>query len=187
MRSLFAYLSRPHDRARRAAEHYKSIAAQARLPEFFESHAAPDTLDGRFDVLVLLASLYLKRLRAAGPDGHQLAQAVFDHMFSTLDQTLRELGVGDVTIHKKIRAMASAFYGRAAVYDKGLADHDDAALADAIVRNIFAGKPPQSDRAVALWTSYLKTASEALATASDETMVANQFQWPNPLTDAPTN
>ena len=179
MRALFAYFSRPHERARRAAEHYAALVGQARRAEFYESLGVPDTLDGRFDLIVLHASLYLKRLRLAGRDGSDLAQAIFDHMFSNLDQSLRELGVGDMTLPKKIRAMVSAFYGRAAAYDKAIADPSDATLADALVRNIYAGTVPQSDKIERLST-YLRDAAKALAAAPDDAIVGNQFHWPSP-------
>src|SRR5262245_23982158 len=140
MRALYALFAKPAERARRAAEHYMALVVQARRPEFYESMGVPDTLDGRFDLIVLHASLYLKRMRAAGRDGRDLAQAVFDNMFDNLDQTLREMGVGDVTLPRKVRAMVEAFYGRAAAYDTALADSNDAALVEALSRNIYAGK-----------------------------------------------
>jgi cytochrome b pre-mRNA-processing protein 3 len=179
VRALFAYFSRPYERAHRAAEHYARLVAQARRPEFYESLGAPDTFDGRFDLIVLHASLYLKRMKAAGREGRDLAQAVFDHMFADLDQTLRELGVGDTTIAKKMRAMVSAFYGRAAAYDKALESGDNAALADALVRNIFAGEAPPPDKLRRLST-YLRDTAKALAEAPDAAIVGNQFNWLSP-------
>src|SRR6185436_12245430 len=145
MRALYALFAKPRERARRAAEHYMALVTQARRPEFYESLGVPDTLDGRFDLIVLHASLYVKRMRAAGPAGQDLAQAVFDSMFDNLDQSLREMGVGDVTLAKKVRAMISAFYGRAVAYDAALADGNKATLAEALVRNIYAGKAPSAD------------------------------------------
>jgi cytochrome b pre-mRNA-processing protein 3 len=180
VRALFAYLSRPQERARRAAEHYAALVGQARRVEFYESLGVPDTLDGRFDLIVLHARLYLKRLRTAGAQGRDLAQVIFDHMFSNLDQSLRELGVGDVVIPKRIRSMVSAFYGRAAAYDKALAEPDDTALAEALVRNIYAGAAPPAD-AVARLSSYLRDTAKALLTAPDETVLAGQFHWLDPV------
>ena len=181
MRSLFAYLSRPQERARRAAEHYAALVGQARRTEFYESLAVPDTLDGRFDLIVLHASLYLKRIRAAGAQGRDLAQAIFDHMFANLDQSLRELGVGDVVIPKRVRSMVSAFYGRATAYDAALAEPGDAALAEALIRNIYAGAAPGAD-VVARLSTYLRETAKALAAAPDETMLAGQFHWLDPVT-----
>lgn len=177
VRSLLAYFTKPHETARRAAEHYAALVAQARRRTFYESLGAPDTLDGRFDLIVLHASLYLKRQRAAGRDGRDLAQAVFDQMFANLDQSLRELGVGDMTLPKKMRSMVSAFYGRAVAYDAALAEPSDEALAVALIRNIYAGTPPPAESVVRL-CAYLRRAANTLAAAPDEIVLTNRFHWP---------
>jgi cytochrome b pre-mRNA-processing protein 3 len=179
MRALYSIFAKRQGLARRAAEHYAAIVSQARRPAFYESLGVPDTLDGRFDLIVLHASLYLKRLRSAGPDGRNLAQAVFDSMFDNLDQSLRELGVGDVTLPKKIRAMVSAFYGRAAAYDKALTEESGAALAEALCRNIYAGNAPAAD-VVQRLSAYLRSASKALAEAPNDVLLSNQFHWAAP-------
>jgi cytochrome b pre-mRNA-processing protein 3 len=171
---LFA---RPSTRARQAATHFAALMAQSRRPEFYESLGVPDTLDGRFDLMVLHASLYLKRLRAAGNEGRQLSQAVFDSMFDNLDQALREMGVGDVTLPKKVRAMVSAFYGRAAAYDHAIADEGPAALADALVRNIYAGKAPEA-QIVERLSRYVLSAAKSLSEAPDDILLNNQYLWP---------
>lgn len=179
MRALLDLFAKPHQRARRAAEHYATLVAQSRRPAFYESLGVADTLDGRFDLIVLHASVYLKRLRAAGSEGRDLAQAVFDCMFDNLDQSLRELGVGDVTLPKKIRAMVSAFYGRAAAYDAALADEREGALADALVRNIYAGQAPSAETIERL-SKYLREAVRSLANAPDDVVLANRFAWAEP-------
>jgi len=179
MRALYDLFAKPHERARRAAEHYTALVTQARRSEFYESLGVPDTLDGRFDLIVLHASLYLKRMRAAGREGRDLAQAVFDSMFDNLDQSLRELGVGDVLTGAEVRAMVEAFYGRAAAYDAALATGDDQALAEALVRNIYAGNAPPGD-AVEKLSAYLRRSAKALADASDAAILSNQFRWGEP-------
>jgi cytochrome b pre-mRNA-processing protein 3 len=187
VRSLFAYLAKPQERDRRAAAHYAALVAQARQLVFYESLGVPDTLDGRFDLIVLHACLYLKRLRLAGRDGRELAQSVFDHMFANLDQSLRELGVGDITIPRKMRAMVEAFFGRAAAYDDALAASDERALAEAMLRNIYAGAPPANDGVTRL-CRYVRAAAQALAAAPDEALLAGKFHWPEPaMQDGETN
>ena len=179
MRGLLALFAKPRERARRAAAHFTGLVAQSRKVDFYESLGVPDTLDGRFDLMVMHASLYLKRLRAAGREGRELAQAAFDNMFDNLDQSLREMGVGDVTLPKKVRAMVSAFYGRAAAYDNALADTRPEPLADALVRNIYAGKAPD-EAIVERLSAYLRSAAKSLLEASDETILNNQYRWPEP-------
>jgi cytochrome b pre-mRNA-processing protein 3 len=177
MRALLALFAKPRARARLAGAHFKGLVEQSRKVEFYESLGVPDTLDGRFDLMVLHASIYLKRLRAAGGEGRDLAQAAFDNMFDNLDQSLREMGVGDVTVPKKVRAMVSAFYGRAAAYDKALSDEHNEALADALVRNIYAGHAPEAG-VVERLSVYVRRASRALADTTNEVILSNQFRWP---------
>ena len=99
----------PHDAF--AAALYTSTAERARDRFLFEQCAIPDTLDGRFDALALLAALMIERLRRE-PDGEELSQAFFDAMFRHLDLTLREIGVQDLGVGRRIKIMAEGFQGQ---------------------------------------------------------------------------
>ena len=100
---------------------YTAAVTAARTPYFYAELGVPDTLDGRFDLVGLYACMVIRRLRLLPPQGPRLAQAVFDAMFSDMDINLRELGVGDMTIAKRVRAMWEAFHGRAVAYEAPLA------------------------------------------------------------------
>ncbi|MGB1548449.1 MAG: ubiquinol-cytochrome C chaperone family protein, partial [Alphaproteobacteria bacterium] len=89
---------------------YTQIVAQARRKEFYTAGGVPDTLDGRFEMLALHAFLVLYRLKRL--DADELAQALFDMMFADMDENLREIGVGDLSVDKRVKRMVSAFYGR---------------------------------------------------------------------------
>jgi cytochrome b pre-mRNA-processing protein 3 len=102
----------------------------------------PDTLDGRFDMVSLYAFLLIQRLRREPAPGPALAQAVFDAMFSDMDVNLREMGVGDLSVGRKVRVMWEAFHGRAAAYAAAMNAGDMAALEAALVRNVWRGNPP---------------------------------------------
>ncbi len=92
-----------------------------------------------------------------------MSQTLFDLMFQDMDQTLRELGVGDLSVGKKIRQMAEAFYGRAVAYERGLgADRDGGALETALLRNLYGGTTPPAD-AVAGLVAYVRRLDAALA------------------------
>ena len=123
---------------------YNAAVAAAREPYFYATLGVPDTLDGRFDMVGLHASLLIRRLRRDAPPGPALAQAVFDAMFSDMDVSLRELGVSDLSVGKKVRAMWEAFHGRARAYEQALDVSDDSALAAALARNVWRGatEPP---------------------------------------------
>ncbi len=133
--ALFGLLGRRHERA--GFMLYTAAVGAARDPVFYERLGVPDTLDGRFDLVGLHAFLLIRRLRAIPAPGPAVAQAVFDAMFSDMDINLRELGVGDMSISKRVKAMWEAFHGRATAYDAPLAAGDLAALEAAIVRNVF--------------------------------------------------
>ena len=121
---------------------YSQVVRIARDPAWFEMLGVSDTLDGRFDLVGLFAALLIRRLRRLPPPGAAIAQAVFDAMFSDMDFNLRELGVGDMSIGKRMRAMWEAFHGRALAYDGPLDEGDISALAVALGRNVWRGSAP---------------------------------------------
>jgi cytochrome b pre-mRNA-processing protein 3 len=136
-------------RLRRANRHeragfalYGVAVATARERYLYEALGVPDTLDGRFDLISLYAFLLIHRLRGLPDPGAALAQAVFDAMFSDMDMNLRELGVGDLSVGKRVRAMWEAFHGRANVYGAALQAGDRVALEVALARNVWRGDPP---------------------------------------------
>lgn len=121
---------------------YTAAVQAARDPYFYERLGAPDTLDGRFDMIGLHVSLLIHRLRSAPRPGPELAQAVFDAMFSDMDHNLREIGVSDMAVGKRMRAMWEAFHGRAQAYAAAIDAGDEAALATAMARNVWRGAEP---------------------------------------------
>jgi cytochrome b pre-mRNA-processing protein 3 len=130
-----------HERAGFAL--YGAAVRAAREPAYFERLGVADTLDGRFDLVGVFAALLIRRLRASPKPGPALAQAVFDAMFADMDFNLRELGVGDLSVSKRVRAMWEAFHGRALAYEDALQANDSAALAAALARNVWRGEAPE--------------------------------------------
>ena len=141
--ALFGLIRRrTHERAGFAL--YTAAVNAARDPALFGEGAVPDTLEGRFDVVALHAALLVRRLRR-DPDtrGAALAQAVFDAMFADMDLNLREMGVGDMSIGKRVRTMWEAFHGRALAYEAALEAGDAPALEGALARNVWGGDAPE--------------------------------------------
>ena len=128
-------------------ELYCAVVAAARSPAFYAELGVPDTLDGRFDLVGLHAFLLIRRLRALPAPGAALAQAVFDAMFSDMDMNLREMGVGDMSVGKKVKQMWEAFHGRAAAYQAALENPDAAELEAALARNVWRGAAPPGQAA----------------------------------------
>ncbi len=116
---------------------YGMIVTQAREPLFYRHLGVPDTVNGRFDLLVLHLWLVLGRLKAVD-GGSILCQSLFDRFCEDMDGNLREMGVGDLTVPKRMQAFGEAFYGRTAAYDLAVADGREA-LAQALRKNILDG------------------------------------------------
>ncbi len=119
---------------------YGMIVAQARLPCFYRDYAVADTVNGRFDLIVLHLALVLDRL-AQDSALQSLGQGVFDRFCQDMDHNLREMGIGDLKVPKEMRRMGEAFYGRAQAYREALAADDRRILVEALERNIFGGMP----------------------------------------------
>ncbi len=162
--NLFSLFRRkPHERP--GFMLYGSAVAAARDGWFYGALAVPDTLDGRFDTVGLHVALLIRRLRTdPDPRGAALAQAVFDAMFADMDVNLREMGVGDLSVGKKVKAMWEAFHGRARAYEAAVTAADADALARALQRNLWREEPAESG-----------PRAEALALAGHTLAVAAQL------------
>jgi len=152
-----------------AAALYVRIGEQARAPELFEACGIPDTLDGRFDALALHAALVIDRLRRE-PGGDMLAQAFFDVMFRHLDLTLREIGVQDLGVGRRIKIMAEGLHGRALAYREALVGGPEP-LSEVLRRNAYGGRPPVDREAVACLESYVRRYAERLAVTARHDLI----------------
>ncbi len=141
---------------------YRAIVEQARNPLFYSEYGVPDTVDGRFDMIVLHAHLVFDRLKDGNDTHETLSQAIFDMMFADMDQNLREMGVGDIGVAKRIRAMAEAFYGRATVYANALQQKENDDLEAGITKNLFRKSEP-SGLQVATTADYVRKQMSQLA------------------------
>ena len=159
---------------------YAEIVAAARNPVFYSRWGAPDTPLGRFEMLALYMVLVLRRLRGEAGAGRALAQEVTDTFFGDVDHSLRELGIGDMGVPKRIKKLARMFYGRAEAYSQAIDAGDVEALAAALSRNVRpdAARWPEADQ-VAL---YVLAAADALRTQETSTICAGTIRFPAPLT-----
>ncbi len=159
-----------HERA--AFQLYGAAVAAARSPFLYASLGVPDTLDGRFDVIGLHVYLVIRRLNQDAEPGPAMAQAVFDAMFLDMDINLREMGVGDMSVGKRNRAMWEAFHGRAAAY-AGAWD-DAAALPTALALNLWRGAEPPAGSAVAM-ARLARAQSDFLATQTLDALLQGKI------------
>jgi cytochrome b pre-mRNA-processing protein 3 len=119
----------------KARDLYSDIVVQARDPYFYEDLQVPDTVEGRFDMITLHMFLVLKRLKDDAAADHEFAQKLFDTMFKNMDDSLREMGVGDLVVGKRVRKLAEDFYGRVGIYEEVFEQPEE--LAKAMGRNIL--------------------------------------------------
>lgn len=152
---------------------YAAIVAAARQEKFYRDWAVADTLEGRFEVLVVHMFLVLDRLKAFGKTSENLRQALTDRFFADMDAVLREVGVGDLTVGKKVRKMAEAYFGRVSAYQKGLAA-DDGALTDAVARNIYAEADAAQASRLAGW---MRGAQAQLLTQDYEALAQGKVRF----------
>jgi cytochrome b pre-mRNA-processing protein 3 len=157
---------------------YGAIVAQARHPRLYRDLGVPDTIGGRFEMVVAHTILAVKRLRDAGDTGKAAGQAVFDLFCQDMDRTLREMGVGDLSVPKRMRKIGEAFYGRAAAYEAGLAARDKTALAAALKRNVLGGEG--SEVAAEPLAAYMMAADEGLAATPPGRVLDATFALPDP-------
>ena len=134
--ALFGLLRRPrHERTGFLL--YNQAVAAARAPILYSELGVPDTFDGRFDMVSLYAFLLIRRANTLPPPGSKLAQAVFDAMFSDMDVTLREMGVGDLGVGRRVKLMWEGFHGRSAAYQSALESGDRTNLIEVLARNVW--------------------------------------------------
>src|SRR6202162_2428229 len=172
-----------HWRARRASttlieQILVEIVTAARRPELYEQLAAPDRIDGRFELLTLHAGLVLRRLAALGGVADAIAQDLVDSLFSHFDDTLREIGHSDIGVAKRLKAMGSAFYGRNAAYAAALDDASPDELATALARNVYGATGPEAVPTAEALARYIASLDAALGTIPIEDFTSGRFRFP---------
>lgn len=159
LRFFFGYKPTPH-----ARHLYDQLMQLVRQPALYLEANVPDTFEGRFNLLTLFASIMLPYLQKAEPHGPTQAQDLTDCLFHFLDSAVRERGVGDLSVPKKMRGLAGNFLGRAQVFQQALTDEDHGALAKALARNIHADEAGSDLSVLAQYARKLDAHFAAMAT-----------------------
>tara|TARA_R110002051_G_scaffold50418_1_gene97563 strand:- start:2701 stop:3228 length:528 start_codon:yes stop_codon:yes gene_type:complete len=152
---------------------YALAVTQARRPDFYTRLGVDDRIDARFELYTLHVLLLVLRLRDDGDRGGEAAQVLFDTYVSALDNSLRELGVGDVSVGKKMRKLGESLYGRMTAYEAPLRAGDEAVLAAGLARNVYG----QDDGAAAGALARYAIASRATLAAQDFDAIVRQPEW----------
>jgi cytochrome b pre-mRNA-processing protein 3 len=162
---------RPAQLAGRAL--YLRAVEQARTPRFYTELGVPDTTEGRFELYSLHVYLILARLKGQGAAAAETAQALFDTYVKALDDALREMGVGDLSVGKKMRRLGEAFYGRVRSFEDAVAALPDRRPLEAVLaRTAYAGAAPRGGLA-----DYVVAARQALDAQPLERLLAGEVDW----------
>jgi cytochrome b pre-mRNA-processing protein 3 len=168
---------RRNSQARTIHALYGAIVAQARSVAFYADYRVPDTVEGRFDLIVLHLVVLLNRLGRRAEAVHGLGQELFDAFCRDLDANLREMGVGDLAVPKRMQAFAEAFYGRQAAYLAALDAADQRVFEKALARNIFAAG---NDAGAAQLARYARAAVTGLDAQDDGALLRGEVVFPSP-------
>ncbi len=167
-----------HDRelSRNVDALYGALVAQSRRPEFYAKLGVPDSVDGRFDMIMLHLSLLLRRLHG---EDETLAQALLDITFDDMDRNLREMGAGDLGVGRRIKIMVRAYFGRFRAYNTALEMGDGEALAEALARNV---KPADGLTAAREIADYVVRVEESLSGQTLAALASSKICFPKVLT-----
>ena len=171
LRQLF--IPKPPEEAKAT---YIALVKAARNPFFYTTLQVPDTLDGRFEVIVL--HLFLLQHRLLGDKANEpFAQFLSEAFFNDLDRSLRELGVADTGVSHRIKKMGKAYNGRLQAYTAGLTD--PVVMRGAFARNMY-GTVEQGDIALLdKFTHFTLAMTDQLAMTDAVTLTSGQYEWPD--------
>lgn len=158
---------------------YETLTSMARQPVFYTDYNVPDTVMGRFELLSVMMILFFRRTRSSATSGQELAQEIVDAFFEDIDYSIRELGIGDNSVPKRMKKLAGMFYGRLESYASAMDVDDRAALAVALQRNIYprANEAAASMSALADW---MMIAEAHLATVTEDQIATGSATLPVP-------
>jgi cytochrome b pre-mRNA-processing protein 3 len=158
---------------------YDQILAQARHPSLYVAGGVPDSLEGRTDMMLLHLFLLMHRLNGEAGEIHAVARDVCDRFFIELDHAMREMGVSDLAVPKRIRKIADIYAGCSSSYGNALKSLDDAELTQALLRNIYARQEDRRAQA-ALLADYVRRTSADLAKIPASRLIGDAVPFPSP-------
>ena len=155
---------------------YQKIVEFSRNKIFYTKYKVPDTIDGRFDMLVLITIIVVFRLSKIKNEGIELSQKIFDSIFKDLDFSLRELGAGDVSVANNMKKLISAYMGRQKIYVKAFEDNDQNSLALAFKNNISRNNDQKQSLIILLSKTIFKI-NKKLELIEDDKILNGDFEF----------
>lgn len=173
---MFRFSSNRRDERRAAERIYAAALAAARRPALYLDCGVPDTLQGRFEMVALHLFPVLHRLMHEPGDDPQLARLISERFVDDMDGAFREMGVGDLSVPKRMKTLYGSFAGRLSAYGRAVGDAEGSSLAEAIARNVFPDTP-QNDHALAL-AAYLTEAVSVIRKADMAALRGGDVPFP---------
>ena len=161
---------------RKASEIYGAIVTQARQQGFYARLGIPDTPTGRYEMVVLHLFLVLDRLGAEASPTGTLPRVLIETFVGDMDDSLREMGTGDVAVAKKVRRAAAGLYERSRDYREALAASDPKALGRALAGHVLG--PDAVDRQCTTLAAYVRQAVACLADQDGAEVMAGRVAFP---------
>ena len=161
-----------------AALLYQSLVDASRHTAFYEQMGVPDSVDGRFDMIVLHMVMSIRHMREfGGAQAKQQEQALMEMMISDMDRSLREMGSTDTGVGRRVRVMVEAFYGRQRAYELALEDADEHALVQSLRRNVYGTLQDVQGAHVSMLADYVRRSLDVLKTQDIETIFAGSVSF----------
>jgi len=178
---MFDFLFKNKRLGNSAHKLFLSIINQSRVSTFYSEYDVEDILDGRFDLLVLHMAFVLDKLdqHKDSEGGQQIRQNLQEIMFDNLDLTLREIGVGDLGVGKKIKIMAEAFYGRMSVYKQLFSIFDLKKMSKALHRNLYREKTINHEKLIQM-SHYVYDQKHHINEQSIENVISGKIDFIEP-------
>jgi cytochrome b pre-mRNA-processing protein 3 len=188
---MLAWLKRNSDRAAIEHELFERIVAQSRSPHFYRDLGVPDSMEGRFEMILLHFALLLGRLKTEGAAGQRLGQALMEKLFASMDDALRQIGIGDMGVPRRVKKAAAAFIERTRDYEAALAGPAPSSpgqvaqadpLAAAIARHAFSAPCAEANAAAgaAAIAHYMRQAREVLVAQPADEIFLGRLTFPEP-------
>lgn len=176
---IFGFSRRKKANRRIVEAVYETLGSASRHPTLYTDMDVPDTVMGRFEMIAAHMALFLRRTENAGAAVKDLAQEMVDAFFEDLDHSMREIGIGDMGVPKRMKKLARMFYGRHESYRKAIDDGDLAGLAEALARNVHPGAetPPSGMERLA---AQMMAVAAALDATGDDALLAGRLVLPQP-------
>lgn len=174
---MLKWLSARSDRRRKADELYGAVVAQARSPGLYADLGVPDTMGGRYEMIVLHLMFVLERLRSGGEEADAISRLTLERFVTDMDDCMREIGVGDMSVPKRVKKAAAGFYERAHIYREILDKNDTLALSEALARYVYLDDEAAPGRG-AMLAAYVEKVAAAAREWSPQDVVGADMAFP---------